>query len=56
MNITEHIMKQTYEETIDKHIEQITKMQKDGLKEESDILLLDTCLKCIIVTSNIRSK
>ena len=56
MKITEEIMKQTYEETIDNNIERIKHMQQNGLTDENDILLLDTCLKYVIFMSDVRSK
>jgi len=55
MKITEQIMKQTYEKTIDNNIEQIKNMQKNGPTNETDILLLDTCLRYVILMNDIRS-
>ena len=55
MKITEQIMKQTYEETIDKNVDRIVDMQANGLTDENDILLLDTCLKYVIFMSKVRS-
>lgn len=56
MKITQEVMKQTYEKTIDNSIEQIKKMQSNGLTDEGDILLLDTCLKYVIFMSDVRSE
>ena len=56
MKITQKIMQQTYEDTIDKHIERIKHIRANGLTEDTDILLLDTCLKYIILMSESRSE
>ncbi len=56
MKITELVMKTTYEETIDNSIDRIEHMQSNGLSDENDILLLDTCLKYVIFMSKIRNK
>ena len=55
MKITEEIMKQTYEKTIDNHIEDIKRMQSEGLVDETDLMLLDTCLKYTIFMSELRN-
>lgn len=56
MNIPQAIMKQTYEDIIDKNIDTIQKIQSNGLSEEKDILLLNTCLKYVILMSEIRDE
>lgn len=56
MKITEQIMKTTYEDTIDNNIEKVKHIQANGLSEETDILILDTCLKYIILMSECRNK
>jgi hypothetical protein len=56
MKITEQIMKTTYEKTIDNSIDDIKRIQSDGLTEENDILLLDACLKYVIFMSDVRNK
>ena len=47
-------MKQTYDETIDKQIENIKRIQSEGLTQEDDMSLLDLCLKSVILESEIR--
>jgi len=49
-------MKKTYETTIDNNIDKLKDMHQNGLTEEDDILLLDTCLKYVIFMSEIRNK
>ena len=56
MKITQEIMKHTYENTVDNSIDRIKHMQSNGLTAESDILLLDTCLKYIIFMSDLRNE
>lgn len=56
MKITQAIMKKTYEDAIDNSIDKIKKMQSNGLTDEGDILLLDTCLKYIIFMSDVRNE
>jgi len=56
MKITQAVMKQTYEDIIDKNIDTIQKIQSNGLSEKKDILLLDACLKYVILMSEIRDE
>lgn len=56
MKVTQKIMQDTYEKLIDSHIERIKSMSSEGLTEKNDIMLLDTCLKYVILMSNMRTE
>ena len=56
MKITQLVQKQSLEDVIDKHIEKIKQIQSNGIKSETDALFLDTCLKYVILTSQIRKE
>jgi hypothetical protein len=56
MKITQLVQKQSLEDVIDKHIEKIKQIQSNGIKSETDVLFLDTCLKYVILTSQIRKE
>jgi len=49
-------MKKTYEETIDGNIEELRRIQSQGLTGDDDLLLIDTCLKYVIFTSEMRTE
>ena len=56
MKLSHMINKESLENTLDGHIDDVRRIMTDGITEGKDALVLDACLKYVILMSEIRER